>query len=39
MELQPTVLVTNSQEELLFIFDSGRTVAHPASQLPVIQCR
>jgi DNA gyrase/topoisomerase IV subunit A len=32
---QPTVLATNSQEELLFIFDSGRTVAHPASQLPI----
>jgi DNA gyrase/topoisomerase IV subunit A len=32
---QPTVLATYSQEELLFIFDSGRTVAHPASQLPV----
>lgn len=32
---QPTVMVTRSQEELLFIFDSGRTVAHPASQLPV----
>jgi DNA gyrase/topoisomerase IV subunit A len=31
----PTVLVTHSQEELLFIFDSGRTVAHPASALPV----
>ncbi len=32
---QPTVLAINSQEELLFIFDSGRTVTHPASQLPV----
>jgi DNA gyrase/topoisomerase IV subunit A len=32
---QPTVLVTTSQEELLLIFDSGRTVAHPASQLPL----
>ncbi len=31
---QPTVLATNSREELLFIFDTGRTVAHPASQLP-----
>ncbi len=31
----PTVLVTNSQEELLFIFDTGRTVTHPVSQLPV----
>ncbi len=33
--IPPTVLVTNSQEELLFIFDSGRTVAHPVPQLPV----
>jgi len=32
---QPTVMVTLSHEELLFIFDSGRTVAHPAYQLPV----
>ena len=31
----PTVLVTSSQEELLFLFDSGRTVAHPASLLPL----
>jgi DNA gyrase/topoisomerase IV subunit A len=31
----PTLLVTSSQEELLFIFDTGRTVAHPVSQLPV----
>jgi DNA gyrase/topoisomerase IV subunit A len=33
--VQPTVLVTTSQEELLFVFDTGRTVAHPASQLSV----
>jgi DNA gyrase/topoisomerase IV subunit A len=33
--IQPTVMVTNSQEELLFIFDSGRTVAHPVTQLPL----
>ncbi len=33
--IPPTVMVTNSQEELLFIFDSGRTVAHPVTQLPV----
>ena len=32
--LQPAVLVTTSQEELLFIFDSGRTVALPANHLP-----
>jgi len=34
-ELQPNVLATTSLEELLFIFDSGRTVAHPLNQLPV----
>jgi DNA gyrase/topoisomerase IV subunit A len=33
--LQPTIMVTSSQEELLFIFDSGRTVAHPVTQLPL----
>jgi DNA gyrase/topoisomerase IV subunit A len=32
---QPTVLATISQEELLFIFDSGRTVRHPVTQLPL----
>jgi DNA gyrase/topoisomerase IV subunit A len=32
----PFVLATTSHEELLFIFDSGRTVAHPASQVPSI---
>ncbi len=31
--MPPTVHTTNSQEELLFIFDSGRTVRHPAAQL------
>ncbi len=31
----PAVLVINSQEELLFLFDSGRTVAHPATLLPL----
>lgn len=31
--LQPSVLVTTSQEELLFIFDSGRTVALPVTHL------
>ncbi len=31
---QPAVLATTSQEELLFIFDSGRVVAHPVSHLP-----
>lgn len=33
-DVQPNVLVTNSQEELLFLFDSGRTVAVPVSHLP-----
>jgi DNA gyrase/topoisomerase IV subunit A len=28
------VLATSSQEELLLIFDSGRTVAHPVTHLP-----
>lgn len=32
--MPPTVLMTSAQEELLFIFDTGRTVKHPASQLP-----
>jgi DNA gyrase/topoisomerase IV subunit A len=31
--MQPTVLATHSQEELLFIFDSGRSIAYPASHL------
>jgi DNA gyrase/topoisomerase IV subunit A len=33
--IHPTVMITNSQEELLFIFDSGRTVTHPVTQLPL----
>ncbi len=32
-EMQPSVLVTTSQEELLFLFDSGRTVTLPVSHL------
>jgi DNA gyrase/topoisomerase IV subunit A len=32
--MQPSLLVTTSQEELLFIFDSGRTVAVPVTQPP-----
>jgi DNA gyrase/topoisomerase IV subunit A len=32
-EMQPSVLATPSREELLFIFDSGRTAAHPATHL------
>ena len=33
--LQPTLLITSTQEELLFIFDSGRTVRMPATHLPI----
>jgi DNA gyrase/topoisomerase IV subunit A len=33
--INPTVLATTSQEELLFIFDTGRTVTHPVAQLPI----
>jgi DNA gyrase/topoisomerase IV subunit A len=32
--IQPGVLVTSSQEELLLIFDSGRTVRLPVTHLP-----
>jgi DNA gyrase/topoisomerase IV subunit A len=32
--MQPSVMITNSQEELLFIFDSGRTVRHPVTWIP-----
>ncbi|MFZ2097274.1 MAG: hypothetical protein WAV05_11625 [Anaerolineales bacterium] len=35
--MPPVVLVTRKQEELLFIFDSGRTVRRPVTQLPSIQ--
>ena len=34
-DLQVNLLVTGAQEELLFIFDSGRTVAMPTTKLPV----
>jgi len=34
-DIRPNVLATNSQEELLFLFDSGRTVALPVTNLPV----
>jgi DNA gyrase/topoisomerase IV subunit A len=34
IETQSNVLVTNSQEELLFLFDTGRTVALPVANLP-----
>jgi DNA gyrase/topoisomerase IV subunit A len=33
--MQPTVLVTSTQEELLLIFDSGRTVRLPVTHLPI----
>lgn len=32
----PRLLVTSSTEELLFVFDSGRTVALPADDLPAV---
>lgn len=35
--VQPAVMVTQAQEELLLIFDSGRTVAHPVTQLPLAE--
>jgi DNA gyrase/topoisomerase IV subunit A len=34
-DMQPSVLAIPSQEELLFLFDSGRTVTLPVSHLPV----
>jgi DNA gyrase/topoisomerase IV subunit A len=33
-DMLPDVMVTSSQEELLFLFDSGRTVALPVAHLP-----
>ena len=36
-DIIPNLLLTSPQEELLFIFDSGRTVALPANQLEPIQ--
>lgn len=35
-ELRPSVVVTTSQEELLLLFDTGRTVTLPVSQLPLL---
>jgi hypothetical protein len=35
--MPPSVLTTGAQEELLFIFDSGRTVRRPVTQLPSIE--
>jgi DNA gyrase/topoisomerase IV subunit A len=34
-DMQPSILATSPLEELLFIFDSGRTITHPVSQLPL----
>ncbi|HSB67201.1 MAG TPA: hypothetical protein VLD65_11525 [Anaerolineales bacterium] len=34
-EMLPEVLTTTSQEELLFIFNTGRTVRRPVAQLPM----
>jgi DNA gyrase/topoisomerase IV subunit A len=36
-DLRPVTLVTTSTEELLFVFDTGRTVVAPVSQLPLVQ--
>ena len=33
-DIRPNLLVANSQEELLFLFDTGRTVALPVTNLP-----
>ncbi len=33
-EVMRSVAATSSQEELLFLFDSGRTVTHPVAHLP-----
>jgi DNA gyrase/topoisomerase IV subunit A len=35
-DMRPSVLVTPSQEELLLLFDSGRTLTLPVSQLPLL---
>jgi DNA gyrase/topoisomerase IV subunit A len=35
-EIQPSVLVASSQDELLLIFDSGRTVRLPVTHLPIL---
>ena len=34
--LPPTLLVTSTHEELLFVFDSGRTAALPVSAIPAL---
>jgi DNA gyrase/topoisomerase IV subunit A len=33
----PRLLVTRSQEELVFLFDTGRTVTMPVSAIPVVE--
>jgi len=35
-DMRPSILVTPSQEELLLLFDSGRTLTLPVSQLPLL---
>jgi hypothetical protein len=35
--MSPSLLSTSAHEELLFIFDSGRTVRRPVAQLPAIK--
>jgi DNA gyrase/topoisomerase IV subunit A len=34
--MPPALLTTTSQEELLFIFDTGRTVRRPVTQVPLL---
>jgi BMFP domain-containing protein YqiC len=36
-ERPPRLLVTNSQEELVFLFDSGRTLTMPVSAIPAVE--
>lgn len=36
-DLPPRLLVTSPQEELLFVFDTGRTVTRAVSQIPAVE--
>jgi DNA gyrase/topoisomerase IV subunit A len=35
-EIPVRLLITGSHEELLFVFDSGRTITHPVSSIPTV---
>jgi DNA gyrase/topoisomerase IV subunit A len=37
--LPPRLLAAGSQEELLFVFDSGRSVTLPVSAIPTVDCQ